>query len=80
MQNLVDMNKACLLNLGWKYKNGENYVSCQVIKVKYARNNNQNKMETKIIDSSLRENIVNIWPGLQEMTMWSIVNGEIVGA
>lgn len=80
MQNLVDMNKACLLNLGWKYKNGENYVLCQVIKAKYARNNNQNTMETKIIDSSLWENIVNIWPGLQEMTMWSIVNGEIMGA
>lgn len=47
MYNLVDMNKDLLLKLEWKVKNDDKYLWCQVMKGKYARNNNQNTVETK---------------------------------
>lgn len=73
MRKLDDMNKACLLKLGWKIKNADNSLRCQMMKDKYDVNINMiYGVEAKFYDSSLWKSIVSVWNTMNDMTYWEI--------
>lgn len=70
------MNKACLSKLGWKLMTGDNNMWCQVVRVKYDReNNNLHIFSANPQDSSLWKNIIKLWSELKASTFWDIGNG-----
>lgn len=63
MKKLDDMDKACLLKVGWKIKTQDNSLWRQVMKRKYDINTNLDiKVKDKVYESSLWNIIISIWP------------------
>lgn len=60
LRKLDNMNKACLVEIGQKFNNGDKYLWCNVLRGKYGRSNSTTRVrEAKLFNSSLQKNLVN---------------------
>ncbi|PNY15946.1 ribonuclease H, partial [Trifolium pratense] len=81
IRRLHNMNKACLMKLGWSMKRGDSALWIDVLKGKYAREHpNLDSIVAKNHDSSLWKSLSAMWKELDEFTVWSVGNGELVQA
>ncbi|PNX83908.1 hypothetical protein L195_g039958, partial [Trifolium pratense] len=81
IRRLVHMNKACLMKLAWALKSGEEALWIDVIRGKYSRGHpNFDQVVSKMHDSSLWKNLVNIWGSFDLYEFWSLGKGSMVRA
>jgi hypothetical protein len=81
MRRLVQMNKACLMKLGWAIRSGKEALWIEVIKGKYDRQNtNFEHVVVKAQDSSLWKSLVQTWHYFDLYEYWNIGKGDSVRA
>lgn len=78
LRRLDNMNKACIMKLGWKLHNNPNELWCKVLKGKYNYTNPLDHTNHKGIDSSLWKIIKKIEPYLYERGSRSIMDGRSI--
>jgi hypothetical protein len=80
LRRLDEMNKACILKLGWKLKIGTSDLWCEVLRGKYNFHSFSNDTVVKKTDSSLWKHIVRLSASLNDYCFWSIGDGRNVDA
>ena len=81
MSNLLNMNKAYIMKLGWMLRTGSKGLWCEVIRRKYAKRFTQeDALDSKISDSYLWRSLVKLWPNIKTEEAWIIGNGKSVKA
>jgi len=81
IRHLVNMNKACLMKLGWAIRSGVDALWIDVIRGKYGRDHpNFDRVSAKGQDSSLQKNLVTIWNDVNMYDFWAIGDGTLVNA
>lgn len=60
---------------------GDNALWCSVLKGKYDRVNLlMDEVVSKPNDSSLWKNLVQLWPKIESLVLWSVGNGDAIHA
>jgi hypothetical protein len=80
LRKLDNMNKACILKLGWKIYSGANDFWCQVRRGKYGCNSLKKISNVRVTDSSLWKAIVKPAPHLNNYGIWTVGDGKEVEA
>jgi hypothetical protein len=80
LRKLDNMNKACILKLGWKIYSGANDFWCQVRRGKYGCNSLKTFSNVRVTDSSLWKAIVKPAPHLNNYGIWTVGDGKEVEA
>lgn len=80
LHKLNIMNKACISKHGWKLKNSNGGIWCDVVWGKYDRNSDRRNISIRPSYSSLWKNIVKVWPKIYRNYIWSVRNGKDVDA
>jgi hypothetical protein len=79
LRKLHEMNKACLLKLGWKYQQDSDEYWCCVLKGKYGGRNSASN-ETRVTDSALWKNLTELNPILEKFSYWCVGDGRLIDA
>jgi hypothetical protein len=79
LRKLHDMNKACLLKLGWKLQQDSNEYWCRVLKGKYGGRTRVSS-ETCATDSSLWRNLAELNHILDKFSYWCVGDGRLIDA
>jgi hypothetical protein len=81
IRRLVQMNKACLMKLGWAIRSGEEALWIEVLQGNYGRGtSNLAYAEAKVQDSSLWKSLTNTWNLFNLYEFWTIGKGDTVKA
>lgn len=81
MLDLVEMNKTCLMKMGWAFRKGKRSLQALELVGKYGRNGStSNTLVVKATDSYIWKALTEQWSSFQEMEMWSIHNGTTINA
>lgn len=76
-RNLPNMKWACLMKLGWTFKQEYSRLWVEIMKGKYGgRLLETGTWESKPTDSALWKNMAKLWPWFREFETWSIGNGR----
>jgi hypothetical protein len=74
------MNKACLLNLGWKLQPDSEDFWCKVLRGKYESGNEQHRGAVRGSDSNLWKTLPELKPMLQNIILWIVGDGQDINA
>jgi ribonuclease HI len=79
LRKLEEMNKACLLKLGWKLQTSSDEYWSHVLKGKYD-DNSRTVGSYRTTDSSLWKSLVKLNPILEQFSYWCVGDGRLIEA